>query len=54
MDDLRPFAREGSENMFIGPEPVFDIFSCYVYLRALWPYTDQNTLRGVSLWAHAS
>jgi hypothetical protein len=23
-------AREGSANMYIGPEPVLDIFSCYV------------------------
>jgi hypothetical protein len=26
----RPFARDGSANMFIGPEPVFDMFFCYV------------------------
>jgi len=54
MGDLRPFAREGSANMFIGPEPVFDIFFCYVYLRGLWPYFDPNTLREFSVWAHAS
>ena len=30
MGDLTALAREGPANMFIGPEPVFDIFFCYV------------------------
>ena len=45
MGELRPFATEGSTSMFIGPEPVFDIFFFYVYLRGLSPHFDQNTLK---------
>jgi len=36
--NLRYLAREASANMFIGPEPVLDIFFCHVSLRGLCPY----------------
>jgi hypothetical protein len=36
--NLRYLAREASANMFIGPEPVLDIFFCLVSFRGLCPY----------------
>lgn len=38
MGDLKSFARESSIDMFIRPEPVLDIFFCYVQLRGLLRY----------------
>jgi len=32
--------------MFIGPEPVLDIFFCYVQLRGLRPYYLPQHLKG--------
>jgi hypothetical protein len=54
-ENLKHLAREGSANMFIGPEPVLAIFFCYVQLIKVCGLTFyHNTLRDISLWAQAS
>ena len=40
--------------LFIGLEPVFDIFFCYVYLQVSGLIIDHKTQRDISVWAEAS
>ena len=40
--------------MFIGPEPVLDIFFCHVSCKEVCGLIfDQNTISDISLWAQA-